>query len=121
MTNTRGSDKTNLSIDNIFIGTVTEIPSKTDYPYTVNDVSVSGGVTVNVTKNYSSGNEKDVLIAAAYDKESGALTDWNSAELVMNDGETKDIAVDLTSAETDEVSVYIWNGFDEIKPLANKK
>ena len=120
LTNTRGSDKTNLSIDNIFIGTVTEIPSKTDYPYTVNDVSVSGGVTVNVTKNYSSGNEKDVLIAAAYDKESGALTSWNSAELVMNDGETKDIAVDISSAETDEVSVYIWNGFDEIKPLANK-
>lgn len=121
LTNTRGGDKTNLSIDNIFIGTVTDVPPKADYPYTVNNVLAPGGVTVNVTKNYASGNEKDVLIAAAYDKESGALTGWSSVELVMNDGETKDIAVDLNAAETDEVSAYIWNGFDEIRPLANKK
>ncbi len=121
LTNTRGGDKTNLSIDNIFIGTVTDAPPKADHPYTINQVSISGGVTANVTKNYSSENEKDLIIAAAYDKESGALTGWNYAELVMSEGETRDIAVDLSPADTDEVSVYIWNGFDEIKPIAEKK
>ncbi len=121
LTNTRGGDKTNLSIDNIFIGTVTDVPPKADHPYTINNISAAGGVTVSVTKNYASGNEKDMLIAAAYDKESGALTNWNYAQLDMNDGETKDIAVDLTPSDTDEISAYIWNGLDEIKPLVNKK
>ncbi len=122
LTNTRGSANTSLGIDNIFIGTTGAAQPEEILPYTINSAEASSSrVIASVTKNYSSENEKDILIAAAYDKESGVLTDWNYAELVMSEGETRDIAVDLSAADTDEVSVYIWNGFDEIKPIAEKK
>ncbi len=120
LTNTRGSASTNLGIDNIFIGTTGAAPKP--LAYTINSAYASGRfVTVSVTKNFDSGAENDTLIAASYNKYSGALTDFNSAELAVSVGETKEVVLDLTSTETDEISAYIWNGFDEIKPLANKK
>lgn len=120
LTNTRGSDATDLSVDNLFIGTTGGAPARNE-KYTINSQSKANGIlTVNITKNSDQGGAKDILIAAAYDKESGVLTENNTKEIEMTANETKDITIELPAKETDEISVYIWNNMNEITPLVPK-
>ena len=124
---TRGSSANSLGIDNITVGVQggSEVPEVTptvqpasEFMYTLNSIAeAENGININLTKN-KEGIGSNVIIAAAYDRETGALTAVETSDITMNVGDSSNIFVPLAVSETNEIKVFVWNSTDGIEPLS---
>ena len=113
---TRGSSANSLGIDNITVGVQggSEVPEVTptvqpasEFMYTLNSIAeAENGININLTKN-KEGIGSNVIIAAAYDRETGALTAVETSDITMNVGDSSNIFVPLAVSETNEIKVFV--------------
>lgn len=78
---------------------------------------------VEVNKKNESGDSKDYIIAAVYDKK-GMLMHIDYAEAnfdTNNDDASFDFNIPAQSREIGSIKAYVWNDFNSMKPLAEAK